>query len=68
MLHLGHSIQWSVKIRGFFDKAKALGFRIVVQSDCVVGHVDRHVITPNDHITEMQKLQRQQRLAVGLLT
>lgn len=52
----------------FCDKARALGFRIVVQTDCVVNHLDRHVITPDDHKTCMRDMERQQRLAVGVLT
>lgn len=52
----------------FCDKARALGFRIVVQTDCVVQHLDRHVIGPDDHKMAMRELETQQRLAVGVLT
>lgn len=51
----------------FCDRARALGFRIVVQTDAVCGHLDRHVITPDDHKKAMDELNRNQRLAVGVL-
>ena len=51
----------------FCDRARALGFRIIVQSDAVVGHLDRYVITANDHKKAMHELEQQQRLATGIL-
>jgi len=51
----------------FCDRARALGFRIVVQTDAVVGHLDRNVITPDDHKKAMQELEQQQRWATGVL-
>lgn len=52
----------------FSDKARALGFRIVVQTNAVVGHIDHYVITPQHHIDSMHELEAQQRLAVGVLS
>jgi len=51
----------------FCDKARALGFRIVVQTDAVVGHLDRHVISADDHVKAMRELEQQQRWATGIL-
>lgn len=52
---------------GFCDKAKAAGFRIVVQTNAVCGHVDTRVIGPNEHRAAIQKRREQMRLAVGVL-
>lgn len=38
---------------GFCDRAKALGFRIAVQTHAVMGHVDKKVILPVDHVRAM---------------
>jgi len=51
----------------FSDRAKALGFRIVVQTDAICGHLDRHVITPEDHRLAMKEIERDQKLATGIL-
>ena len=50
----------------FCDKARALGFRIVVQTHAVCGHVDRRVITAADHVASMKKVERQEWLACGV--
>lgn len=52
----------------FADKAKALGFRIVVQTNAVCGHVDRHVIGPEEHQNAMRESRLLQRWAAGLLS
>jgi hypothetical protein len=51
----------------FTDRAKALGFRIVVQTNLVLGHVDKKVIWPKDHVDAMQAAQKRSRAAVGVL-
>lgn len=51
----------------FADKARALGFRVVVQSNIVVGHIDRQVITPDMHIAEMKKSRDMARLYAGVM-
>jgi hypothetical protein len=50
----------------FCDKMKALGFRIVVDTDIVIGHLDKQVITPEMHLDAMKKMERYTRLAVGV--
>ena len=49
----------------FCDKAKALGFRIVVQTNAVCHHIDKKVIGPIDHMEALQKLRDNERLLVG---
>lgn len=49
------------------DRMKALGFRIVVQTDAVCGHIDRYTITPELHMEETAKAERMTRLASGIL-
>ena len=51
---------------GFCDRAKALGFQIVVQTNAFCGHVDKRIITPEDHRQAIRKLQNNQRLALGV--
>lgn len=51
---------------GFCDKAKALGFRIFVNTDLVLGHVDRKIITVEDHREAMAKARKNQRLVSGI--
>jgi len=51
----------------FCDKMRALGMRIVVQTDAVCGHLERHTISPEMHIAAMKKSERLTRLAVGVL-
>ena len=50
----------------FCDKARALGFRIVVQTNAVCGHVDRKIITPADHKDAMKRAEEQELLACGV--
>jgi len=52
----------------FCDKARALGFRIAVNTDIVTGHVDRKVITYEDHRAAMEQIRRNQRLVHGVLS
>lgn len=51
----------------FCDKARALGLRIVVQTDAVCGHLERQAITPTMHMAAMREGERMTRLAVGVL-
>jgi hypothetical protein len=51
----------------FCDKAKALGFRIVVQTNAVCNHVDRKVITPADHAESMRKSLKSENLGGGIV-
>lgn len=53
---------------GLLDRAKAAGFRAVVNTDIVVKHLDRMLIGPDEHKTCMREMEQQQRLAVGVLT
>jgi hypothetical protein len=50
----------------FCDRAKALGFRILVQTNAVCGHVDRKIIGPNDHVKAIDNVIRNQALACGV--
>lgn len=50
----------------FCDRMKALGLRIVVQTDAVAEHVDIKVIGPQDHMEAIQKGEQYARLAIGL--
>lgn len=49
----------------FCDKAKALGFRIVVQTDAVCHHIDKKIIGPADHTKALQEARDNERLLVG---
>ncbi|KKN17313.1 hypothetical protein LCGC14_0967020, partial [marine sediment metagenome] len=49
----------------FCDKAKALGFRIVVQTNAVCRHVDKKIIGPKDHMEALEKARENERLLVG---
>jgi len=51
----------------FCDKVKALGMRIVVQTDAVCGHLERNVITPEQHMSAMREAEKFTRLAAGVL-
>lgn len=53
---------------GFCDRAKLLGFRIGVNTDVEVGHVDKRTLWGSHHRESMDKLQLQQRQVVGLLS
>lgn len=48
------------------DKMKALGLRIVVNTDIVVAHMEKKPITPEDHTKAMREMERWGRLAVGI--
>lgn len=50
----------------FTDKMKALGFRVVVDTDLTIGHLDKQVINPELHLKAMKESERMTRLAVGL--
>jgi hypothetical protein len=50
----------------FCDRAKLAGFRIVVDTNIVIGHVHKMVIGPGDHKEAMEDRRRQWRLAVGV--
>jgi len=50
----------------FCDRAKALGFTIVVQTGAVMGHVTHKLLEPKDHGEAMKKIQRYERLACGI--
>ena len=49
----------------FCDKAKALGFRIVVQTNAVCHHIDKKIIGPADHTKALQEARENERLLVG---
>lgn len=49
----------------FCDKAKALGFRIVVQTNAVCQHIDKKIIGPTDHMEALGKARESERLLVG---
>jgi hypothetical protein len=51
----------------FCDRARGLGFKIVVQTNAVANHVDRKVITPEDHLTAMKELRNKETRAKGVL-
>lgn len=51
----------------FADKAKALGFRIVVQTDAVTHHLERRPITPKLHVEAIREVYRNQALACGVI-
>lgn len=53
---------------GFCDRAKALGFRIVVQTNAVCGHVSQKVITGEDHIKAMKEVRQAEDAACGILS
>jgi hypothetical protein len=50
------------------DRAKALGFRIVVDTNAVCQHIDRKSIGPADHAEAMRQRQSSEDAAVGLVT
>ena len=51
----------------FADKMRGLGFRIVVQTDAVCGHLERNVITPEQHNEVMRAAELTTKQAVGIL-
>lgn len=50
----------------FADHAKALGFRIVVNTHAVLGHVDKKVISHDDMVQAKRKMEKQHRLLAGV--
>ncbi len=50
----------------FTDKMKALGFRVVVDTDLVIGHLDKQVIVPEMHLKAMKESEHMTKLAVGM--
>lgn len=52
---------------GFCDRAKALGFRIVVETRAICGHVDTRTIWPSDHMEAIRESQQRARYFVGAL-
>lgn len=52
---------------GFADKARALGFRIWVDTDVVVNHVESHIITADKHLEAMRELRENEAYAAGVL-
>ena len=50
----------------FSDRAKALGFRIIVQTNAIIGHVDKRIIGPEDHRQAVKRLAEQAKLACGV--
>lgn len=53
---------------GFCDRAKALGFRIGVDTDLEIKHLDVMTLDSAEHFKRMQELKRQSRLLHGILT
>jgi hypothetical protein len=51
----------------FCDRVRALGLRIVVNTDIVCGHVDTRVITAEDHQKAMQDIRRNQALVNAVI-
>ncbi len=49
----------------FCDKAKALGLRIVVQTNAVCHHIDKKIIGPKDHMEAIGKARENERVLVG---
>lgn len=52
---------------GFCDRARNAGFRIVVNTNIVTGHVDTKVVDWRQHKTAIQEQEKQCRLGAGLL-
>lgn len=52
---------------GFCDRARNAGFRIFVNTDIPVGHVDSRIITWQQHKEAVEKVERNQRYIAGLL-
>jgi len=52
---------------GLADRAKAAGFRIVVQTNAVINHIDKKVITAEDHLDAFRELREAEAAALGVL-
>lgn len=50
----------------FFDKLRASGGVVVVDTDLVVGHVGRKIVMPSDFISAMRERQRAQAACLGV--
>lgn len=51
----------------FADRARNLGFRIVVNTNVVVQHVDKRIISPEDHLKAMKELRAVEASVCGVL-
>lgn len=51
---------------GFCDRAKNMGFKIVVDTNVQVGHLDMSVLNADSHKTAMQKIETEWLLQVGV--
>ena len=63
-----HGFPWDTtgEDSGFCDRARTLGFTIIVDTNTVVNHVDRKVITAEDHLAAMKELRNAEAAAAGL--
>lgn len=52
---------------GFCDRARNAGLRIFVNTNIVCGHVDTRILTAADHKKAVELMERETRLASGLL-
>lgn len=52
---------------GFCDRARAAGFRIVVNTDCPIGHVETKVTDWRTHKKAIDELERNARLVAGVM-
>jgi len=52
---------------GFCDRAKALGFRIAVDTDIEIGHLDVTVLNSGEHRKRMDEREKEARLLHGVL-
>lgn len=53
---------------GFCDRVKAAGFTILVDTNVVIAHLDKKVITADDHRKAMQRAKLEERQMLGVLT
>jgi len=51
----------------FVDRARALGFRAVVNTNVIVQHVDTRIIGPKDHLDAMKELRASEAAVCGVL-
>lgn len=52
---------------GLADRARAAGFRIVVQTNSVINHVDKMIITPEKHFKAFKEIREAEGRAMGVL-
>jgi cell division septation protein DedD len=50
----------------FCDRARALGFRILVDTNIIVGHLERRVIGPDQHREAMKRARERQQWFSGV--